>query len=112
MTVELVRYSLAWRRPDVPPPGPRVLKAMLVPRGERCPPEIMALWVPGGGYSIGWELVTQQPIRRWSREAKARARVRNLQKRMQEKYPLFAETFIQAELARRPAYYAAEDSAR
>lgn len=110
MTVELVRYSLAWRRPDIPPPGPRVLKAMLVPRGERCPPEIMALWVPGEGYSIGWELVTQQPIRRWSREAKSKARIRNLQNRMRQKYPLFAEMFIQAEIDRRPAYYAAEDA--
>jgi hypothetical protein len=109
--VEMVRYSLAWRRPDIPPPGPRVLKAILVPRGERCPAEIMELWVPGAGYSIGWELVTQQPIRRWSREAKSRARMRNLRQRMERKFPLFAETFIRDELERRPAYYAAEDGA-
>ena len=110
--MEMVRYSLAWRRPDLPPPGPRVLKAVLVPRGERCPSEIEALWKPGAGYAICWELVTQQPIRRWSREAKSRARIRNLRRRMESKYPLFAETFIQDELQRRPGYYAAEDGAR
>ncbi|RVK75437.1 theronine dehydrogenase [Sinorhizobium meliloti] len=109
MTVEMARYSLAWRRPDLPPPGPRVLKAMMVPRGDPCPPEIMELWKPGAGYSIGWELVTQQPIRRWSQAAKANARVRNLRRRMEQRYPLFADMFIQAELERRPAYYAAED---
>jgi hypothetical protein len=106
----MVRYTLAWRRPDKPPPGPRVLKAMLVERGAPCPPEIMSLWIPGAGYSIGWELVTQQPIRRWSREAKARARVRNLRQRMAKRYPLFAEMFIEQEMQRRPAYYAAEDA--
>lgn len=82
---------------------------MLVPRGEPCPAELLALWVRGG-YAIGWELVTQQPIRRWSREAKSKARIRNLRRRLEQKYPLFAETFIQEELARRPGYYAAEDS--
>lgn len=106
---DMARYTLAWRRPDIPPPGPRVLKAILVPRGEPCPKEIMDLFVPGSGYSIGWELVTQKPIRRWSREAKARARLRNLRRRIEKRYPLFAEAFIQDELQRRPAYFAAEE---
>lgn len=69
----------------------------------------MDLFVPGSGYSIGWELVTQKPIRRWSREAKARARLRNLRRRIEKRYPLFAEAFIQDELQRRPAYFAAEE---
>lgn len=110
VVTEMVRYSLAWRRPDIPPPGPRVLKAMLVPRGDPCPPEILKLWVPGAGYSIGWELVTQQPIKRWSREAKSKARIRNLRRRLEQKFPLFAESFIEEELQRRPAYYAAEEA--
>lgn len=108
--MDMARYTLAWRRPDVPAPGPRVLKALLVPRGAPCPQEIMDLFVPGSGYSIGWELVTQKPIRRWSPEAKARARMRNLRKRMERKFPLFAEMFIQKELQLRPAYYAADDA--
>lgn len=107
---DMARYSLVWRLPHRPPPGPKVLKAMLVPRGEPCPEEILALWKPGDGYAVTWELVTQRPIRRWSREAKAKARRRNLQRRMERKYPLLADMFIRAELERRPGYYAAEDA--
>lgn len=113
MMTDMVRYTLAWRLPHKEPPGPRVLKAMLVPRGERCPAEIMALWRPGEGYAIGWELVTQKPIRRWSPEAKAKARQRNLRKRMELRYPLFAEIWIAQELQHRPSYYAGgEEDAR
>jgi hypothetical protein len=57
---------------------------------------------------VGWQLVEQKPIRRWSQEAKAKARVRNLRNRMEKKFPLLAEQFIAAELARRPQYFAAE----
>jgi hypothetical protein len=106
------RSALAGRPPTRAPPGPRVLKAMIVPRGEKCPPEIMALWVPGAGYAVCWELVTQRPIRRWSPEAKAAARLRNLRQRMERKFPLFAEGFIADELARRPGYFSAEQIAK
>lgn len=82
---------------------------MIVDRGQPCPPEIMELWRPGAGYAISWELVTQRPIRRWSKAAKAAARMRNLRRRMERKFPLFAETFIADELERRPQYFAAED---
>lgn len=110
MGTDMARYSLAWRNPYTQPPGPRVLKAMLVPRGAPCPVEIMDLWVPGGGYCVSWELVTQKPIRRWSTEAKARTRRRNLRKRLEKKVPLFADQFEAEELARRPGYFAAEDA--
>jgi hypothetical protein len=106
---DMARYTLAWRRPDIPPPGPRVLKSILVQRGDPCPPEIMEIFVPGSGYSIGWELVTQKPIRRFSREARARIRRRNLERRIQRKFPMFAEEFIARELAARPDYFAAID---
>jgi hypothetical protein len=102
----MVRYSLAWRNPYTTPAGPRVLKAMLVPRGAPCPPEIKELWVAGGGYCISWELVSQKPIKRWSAEAKARTRRRNLRQRLEKKVPLFADIFEQEELARRPDYFA------
>lgn len=83
-----------------------MLKAVLVPRGAPCPAEVMDLWVPGAGYCVSWQLVTQQPIRRWSTEAKAAARRRNLRRRLEKKVPLFADMFEQAELARRPGYFA------
>ena len=91
MSTDMVRYSLAWRNPYTTPAGPRVLKAMLVPRGAPCPPEIKELWVAGGGYCISWELVSQKPIKRWSAEAKARTRRRNLRQRHEDK-----RAFVQA----------------
>ena len=53
-------------------------------------------------------MIDQAPVRRWSQEAKARVRQRNLRKRMERKFPLFAESFIADELAERPDYYNAE----
>jgi len=78
----------------------------LVHRGAPCPDEIKDLWVAGSGYCISWELVTQKPIRRFSAEAKAKIRRRNLRHRLQKKVPLFADIFEQEELARRPSYFA------
>lgn len=110
---DMVRYSLRWGNPYTEPPGPSVLAATLVPRGERCPAEVMKHWTPGCGYVVNFELVTQRPIRRWSAEAKAKARRRNLRARLEKRYPLFAEIWIAAELERRPSYYAGgEEDAR
>lgn len=104
-TPEMVRYSLAWRNPHTQPPGPRVLHAVLVTRGEKCPQEILDLWSPGCGYAVTWELVTQRPIRRWRKEARARVRRKTLERRMTAKFPLFAVEFIAQELEKRPQYY-------
>ena len=110
---DMARWSLSWRNPHTEPPGPRVLAAVLVERGQPCPAEVMAKWSPGCGYAIGWELVTQRPIRRWSTEAKGKARRRNLRARLEKRFPLFAEQWIADELERRPSYYAGgEEDAR
>ena len=109
---DMARWSLSWGNPHTNPPGPRVLASALVERGQPCPPEVKAQWSPGCGYVIGWQLVTQRPIRRWSPEAKAAARLRNLRQRIERKFPLFAEGFIAAELARRPDYFSAEQIAK
>ncbi len=108
MSTDMARWSLAWRNPHTqPPPGqPRMIKAILVPRGQPCPQELYDLWTPGTGYCVGWELVTQRPIRRWTAEAKANARRRNLRRRLEKKVPLFADMFEQMELAKRPSYFA------
>ncbi|MDH2328312.1 hypothetical protein QCN27_15710 [Cereibacter sp. SYSU M97828] len=106
---DMARYILRWGNPTVPPPGPHVLIAQLVPRGDPCPKAVMDQWVAGAGYVISWELVTPQPVKRWSKEAKAKVREANLRRRMEKKYPLFAERFIFEELTRRRAYYAGED---
>lgn len=108
---DMVRWSLRWGNPTTrPSTGPVVKAAVLVPRGTPCPPEILAEWVAGGPYAVSFELVTQQPIRRWSKEAKSRARRRNLRQRLEKKYPLFASMFEHQEIAARPAYFAAEDA--
>lgn len=107
------RCSLAWRKgPLSPPPNgmPRVLKAVLCDKPRPIPQEIHDLWHemgPGSGWSIGWERIDQHPIRRWSPEAKAKVRKGNLRKRIEKKFPLFAEDFIAAEMAARPDYYEA-----
>lgn len=90
-----------------PPCGSnRVKAAVLVPRGMPCPAEILDQKVPGDGWALCWELVSQKPIRRWSQEARARVRQQNLRRRMEKKFPLFAEDFIVAEIASRPDYFA------
>lgn len=89
---------------------PRVLKAVLCEKSHPVPQEINNLWLemgPGSGWSVGWEMIEQRPIRRWSQAAKARVRKSNLRKRLQKKFPLLAEEFIAAELAARPEYYEA-----
>lgn len=104
----MVRWSIRWAHPMTAPPGgaPRVKVAILVPRGTKCPPEILDQKVPGDGWSLCWELVSQKPVRRWSQEARAKVRQRNLRQRMEKKFPLFAEDFIAAEIASRPDYFA------
>lgn len=111
---DMARWSLTWRNPYTQPPEgqPRTLKAMLVTRGEKCPQEIIDLHVPGGGYCVAWSLVTQKPIRRWSPEAKAATRRRNLRKRLEKKVPLFADMFEEIELAARPDYFASGEDHR
>lgn len=101
------RCSLAWRNPYKAAPGPRVLAAVLCDAPHPVPREVLDLWVPGSGYSIGWQCIEQRPIRRWSQAAKSKVRKGNLRKRIEKKFPLFAADFIAAELAARPDYYEA-----
>lgn len=89
---------------------PRVLKAVLCDRPHPVPKEIDDAWRemgPGSGWSVGWEMIEQRPVKRWSPAAKARVRQSNLRKRMEQKFPLFAEQFIASELAARPHYFEA-----
>lgn len=108
MIGDMARWSLRWGNPYTQPPGPRILAAILVPASEDCPREILDLHVPGNGYAICREVVSQRPPRQWSKEAKGRVRRNNLRRRIEKKFPLFAEQFISDELARRPSYFAGE----
>lgn len=103
------RYSLRWGLPHKPCPGAFELAAAEVPPGAPCPAAVAALWRSGAGYVISIDF--QQPesaTRRWSKEAKARVRQRNLFGRLQRHVPLFADELFSRETAQRPAYYAGE----
>lgn len=72
---------------------------------KRPPAEILeAAGTPGRGYHVCWSPIAP-PRKQWSREARARGRVRRLRERMERKYPLFAEEFIRERLAADPEYY-------
>ena len=80
-----------------------------MPAGTPCPPSVEDLWKPGQGYAICIDFPPPGPIRRWSDEAKAAVRRRNLERRIMKKAPLFAEELTARELAARPAYYAGKN---
>jgi hypothetical protein len=102
------RYSLRWGNPHTRPPGDLVLAAAVVTAGADCPPEVSGGWVPGGGYAITVDFLDAKPMRRWSQEAKAAARRRNLRRRLENRVPLFADIFAATEIAQRPGYFAGE----
>lgn len=87
--------------------------AVLCDRTGSIPLEILEVcgpgtdYAPGSGWTIGWECIEQRPVRRWSQAAKAKVRKGNLRRRLEKKFPLFAEDFIAAEMAARPHYYEA-----
>ncbi|ULB12547.1 theronine dehydrogenase (plasmid) [Cereibacter azotoformans] len=99
------RFSYAWGRPDLPCPGPRVLLTVEA-LSSRIPEEIERIWKPGTGYVVRVEplAANREPVR-WSTEAKARVRRRNLMKRLQHRVPLFAHQFYEAELSNRRNYF-------
>ncbi|WP_160476817.1 theronine dehydrogenase [Cereibacter sphaeroides] len=70
------------------------------------PEEIERIWKPGTGYVVCVEplAASREPVR-WSTEAKARVRRRNLMRRLQHRVPLFAHQFYEAELSNRRNYF-------
>lgn len=107
------RCRLFWGNPCTEPPNgmPRIIMAILCERPHPIPDAIQQQcrpgteYAPGTGWTIGWEQIEQRPIRRWSQEARAKVRLKNLRRRMENKFPLFAEDFIADEVARRPEYF-------
>lgn len=99
------RYSLRWRLPRTPCPGPQELVSEVVEAGKPAPESVMARWVAGAGYAVCVDFLDERQIRRWSDERKAAARRRNLERRVNRIAPLFADEFIRRELDARPAYF-------
>lgn len=105
----LWRYSLRWGLPHMPCHGTFELAASEVPAGHPCPAALEALWNPAGGYVVC--LNFQQAgtsLMRWSTEARARARRRNLAARLRRQGPLFADELFARETALPAAYFSGE----
>ena len=80
-------------------------------RGEDVP-EWMRIWerrLPE--YTLSWAPILP-PRKLWPRERKAKLRKANLRKRIEAKFPLFAEIMIQEELANDPEYFEARTNER
>ncbi|EDT8879225.1 theronine dehydrogenase [Salmonella enterica subsp. enterica] len=99
------RYSLRWKLPRTACPGPQELVSEVVEAGKPAPESVMARWVAGAGYAVCVDFLCERPVRRWSDERKAATRRRNLEKRIHRTAPLFADEFIERELASRPEYF-------
>ncbi|MCJ3164569.1 theronine dehydrogenase, partial [Klebsiella pneumoniae] len=65
------RYSLRWKLPHRPCPGPRELISVVVEAGQAAPEEVMSRWVAGSGYAVCVDFHGQKQIQRWSDERKA-----------------------------------------
>ena len=108
------RWEARWSNPYTAPPDgqPRIRATTQTPYtagSSRTPPEIAAAAPIGSGYCVAVSVTDDQPPRRFSQAAKARIRRRNLERRIQRRAPLFAAELLQAELDRRPEYFAGAD---
>ncbi len=59
---------------------------------------------PGSGWSFGWSPIWPER-KKWSPERKAQTRRTRLRRRLDKKFPLFAEMFEAQEVRHRPAYF-------
>lgn len=105
-----VLIQLSWANPyRQPPNGIRVLAEIFRletdPDARKVPEEFMTLSTLGDGYGISFVFLSEPPKQR-PPEVLASLRKQRAQKRIEKKYPLFADQFMQAELERKPEYYA------
>ncbi|MFL9197715.1 theronine dehydrogenase [Escherichia coli] len=99
------RYSLRWRLPRTPCPGPQELVSEVVEAGKPAPESVMARWVAGAGYAVCVDFLCERLVRRWTDERKAATCRRNLERRCNRIAPLFADELIMRELETRPDYF-------
>lgn len=97
-------YVVKWSLKHKPCPGKEILISKTVNKGDPCPQEVRDVWVPGSGYAIGLNMEPGK-VRRLSQAALASVRQKRLVRRMEAKYPLLAEQFINAELSKRPEFF-------
>lgn len=106
-------WTIQWHNPHTDPPEgkPRVLAEWFFPNGHQhlrqCPPELQAMTTPGDGYRLCWSAVEALP-KKQPKDKLALTRQKRLRRRMEKKYPLFAEMMVEAEMEKRPSFYAGE----
>lgn len=73
---------------------PRIALSVLCDRPHSIPNEILQMsgpgteYAPGSGWTIGWGMIDQRPVRRWSAEAKGRVRQLNLRHRIEKRFTI------------------------
>ena len=103
-------HKLEWSSPYTNPPEgrPRVLVEVFIPAHiegcRQCPREIEEVWKPGDGYSHSIRAITEFP-KEMSQGVLRSIRQKRLARRMEEKFPLFANQFIEEEMVRKKDYY-------
>lgn len=110
-------HRLEWYSPYTNPPDgeervlAEVFMAVTMEGCRQCPKEIEDLYLElrrkkngSTGYSHTIRALTA-PVKSRDPEILARIRVNRMEKRMRERFPLFAEEYIREELRRKRAYY-------
>lgn len=69
---------------------------------NQCPPDISTLKVPG--YTVYWSPI-MKPTNQLPESTLKSIRRKRLKRRVENKYPLFADEFIQEELENKTEYY-------
>lgn len=111
------RYAIEWGNPYTPPPGDKVLLEVYETteqrekRGGGIPHAVTDYYKAnvgfGTGYAITFKAITE-PIKAMGKDKLSVVRRKRLERRMRNKYPLFADEFIRCEIEKRAAYYAGE----
>ena len=103
-------HKLEWvTKYGAAPDGVKILAEVFIPiEEEGCrqkPREIEELMVPGLGYHYVVQALTELP-KEVTQSILKTSRLEQLERKMEEKYPLFANHFVQEELKQKREYYA------
>ena len=103
-------YRLEWANPYTDPPGgmPRVMAEIFLKsengEGARIPQMMMELHEPGCGFCVSVRAI-RPPKKGFTPEALASVRQKRLRRRLEKKYPLFADQMFDEAINERPAYF-------
>lgn len=109
-------HAIHWSNPYTEPPRglPRTLAEVFIPlsgevHGTKTPDFLYEILPPRG---TGWSTTIRalnEPIKEISKEKKVSIRRKRLARRINNKYPMFAEQFVQETISRKSDYYNGND---